>query len=65
MDNIIFLKYSLQPLVIKPSNYTSISFTCIASKQMDHASVSNIMSFYDEHIILSPHQHGFRSKRSC
>ena len=49
----------------KPSNYRPISLTCIASKIMEHILVSNIMSFFDEHNILSPYQHGFRSKHSC
>jgi len=48
-----------------PSNYRPISLTCIASKLMEHILVSNIMSFYDEHNILSQFQHGFRSKHSC
>jgi hypothetical protein len=32
---------------------------------MEHILVSNIMSHYDEHSILSPYQHGFRSQHSC
>jgi retron-type reverse transcriptase len=49
----------------KPNNYRPISLTCIASKLMEHILVSNIMSHYDEHGILSPYQHGFRSQHSC
>jgi hypothetical protein len=49
----------------KPSNYRPIFLTCIASKLMEHIIVSNIMSFYDKHDILSNFQHGFRSKHSC
>jgi hypothetical protein len=49
----------------KLSNYRPISITCIASKLMEHILVSNIMSFYDKHNILSPYQHGFRSKWNC
>jgi hypothetical protein len=32
---------------------------------MEHIIVSNIMSFYDKHDILSKFQHGFRSKLIC
>ena len=49
----------------KPSNYRPISLTCIASKLMEHIIVSNIMDYFDTHNILSPYQHGFRSKHSC
>ena len=49
----------------KPSNYRPISLTCIASKLLEHILVSNIMSYFDQHNILSPKQHGFRSKHSC
>ena len=49
----------------KPSNYRPISLTCIVSKLMEHIIVSNMMDFYDKNNILSPLQHGFRSKRSC
>ena len=49
----------------KPCNYRPISLTCIASKLMEHIIVSNLMSFFDKHELLSPFQHGFRSKRSC
>jgi hypothetical protein len=53
----------------KPCNYRPtckfISFTSISSKLMEHILVSNIMSFYDKHDILSHFQHGFRSKHSC
>ena len=49
----------------KPSNYRPISLTCIASKLMEHILVSNIMTHFDSNDILSPFQHGFRSKHSC
>ena len=49
----------------KPSNYRPISLTCIASKLLEHILVSNIMKYFDSHNILSPQQHGFRSKHSC
>ena len=38
----------------KASNYRSISFTCIASKLLEHILVSNIMShFYDNNLLAS------------
>ena len=46
-------------------NYRPISLTCIASKLFEHILVSNIMSYFDSQNILSPQQHGFRSKHSC
>ena len=49
----------------KPCNYRPISLTCIASKLIEHILVSNIMNRFDENNILSPFQHGFRSKHSC
>jgi len=49
----------------KPSNYRPISLTCIVSKLMEHIIVSNLMSHFDKHQLLSPFQHGFRSKHSC
>ncbi|XP_053402890.1 uncharacterized protein LOC128558090 [Mercenaria mercenaria] len=49
----------------KASNYRSISFTCIASKLMEHIMVSNIMHHLDSYNLLTPFQHGFRSKHSC
>jgi len=49
----------------KPSNYTLISLTWIASKLMEHIIVSNMMDYFDTHNILCPQQHGFRSKHSC
>ena len=49
----------------KPSNYRPISLTCISSKLIEHILVSNIMSHFDNNNLLSPFQHGFRSKHSC
>ena len=49
----------------KPSNYRPISLTCIASKLMEHIMVSNIMNHLDDNNLLTPFQHGFRSKHSC
>ena len=49
----------------KACNYRPISLTRIASKLLEHILVSNIMSHFDDNTLLSPHQHGFRSKHSC
>ena len=49
----------------KPSNYRPSSFTCIASKLMQHILVSNIMKHFDSNDLLSPFQQSFRSKHSC
>ena len=49
----------------KASNYRPISLTCIASKMMVHIITSNLMTHFDKHRLLTPLQHGFRSKRSC
>ena len=37
----------------------------LASKLLEHILVSNIMSHFDDNTLLSPYQHGFRSKHSC
>ena len=49
----------------KASKYRPISLTCIASKLMEHILVSNIMTHFDSNNLLTPFQHGFRSKHSC
>ena len=49
----------------KPENYRPISFTCILSKVLELIIVSSIMNHLDNHNLLYPLQHGFRSKLSC
>ena len=49
----------------KTSNYRPIPLTCITSKIMEHIIVTNIMTHFDSNNLLSPFQHGFRSKHSC
>ncbi|KAK3104735.1 hypothetical protein FSP39_008956 [Pinctada imbricata] len=47
------------------ANYRPVSLTAICSKVMEHILHSNIMDHLEENSILTPAQHGFRSKRSC
>ena len=48
-----------------PANYRNVSLTCIASKLMEHILFTHIRGHLDTHQILSPCNHGFRSKHSC
>ena len=48
-----------------PANYRPVSLTCIASKLMEHILCTHIRGHLDTHQILSPCNHGFRSKQSC
>ena len=48
-----------------PANYYPVSLTCIASKLMEHIICTHIRGHLDSHQILSPINHGFRSKQSC
>jgi hypothetical protein len=49
----------------KPQNYRPISFTCIASKLMEHIVTSHMMKYIEGNKMLHPQQHGFRAKLSC
>lgn len=46
----------------KPEN---ISLTCILRKSLEHIIVLSVMKHLDNHDLLYPLQHGFRSKFSC
>ena len=46
-----------------PCNYRPISFTCIASKVLEHIVHSHAMKHLDSNRILTDVQHGFRAKR--
>ena len=48
-----------------PANYRPVSLTCIASKLKEHILCTHIRGHLDTHQILSPCNHGFRSKHSC
>eukprot|EP00057_Strongylocentrotus_purpuratus_P009185 XP_011663659.1 PREDICTED: RNA-directed DNA polymerase from mobile element jockey-like [Strongylocentrotus purpuratus] len=48
-----------------PGNYRPVSLTSVICKIMESILRDHIMSFMDEKKILTDHQHGFRSGRSC
>ena len=48
-----------------PANYRPISLTCVCAKLLEHIICKQIMSHFLENKILTPVQHGFRSKHSC
>ena len=48
-----------------PANYRPISLTCVCAKLLEHIICKQIMSQFSENKILTPVQHGFRSKHSC
>ena len=47
------------------ANYRPVSLTCILSKLMEHTLCTHIRAHLDKHSVLSPFQHGFRSRHSC
>ena len=47
------------------ANYRPISLTCVCAKLLEHIICKQIMSHFSENKILTPVQHGFRSKHSC
>ena len=48
----------------EPLNYRPISLTSVPSKQMERILCKPLMSYLENHSILSPHQFGFRPGRS-
>jgi len=46
-------------------NYRPISLTAVTSKLLQHIISSSICRFLDDHNIITPRQHGFRSGHSC
>ena len=48
----------------EPSSYRPIALTCVCSKILEHIVYSQIMDHLDQHKILSPYQHGYRSGSS-
>ena len=49
----------------KPENYRPISLTSVTCKVLEHIVLSNVMTYLEDHNVLSDAQHGFRKKRSC
>ena len=48
-----------------PGNYRPVSLTSVVCKLMESIIRDQLMQFLDENNLLSEHQHGFRSGRSC
>ena len=48
-----------------PANYRPVSLTCIVCKLTEHVLCTHIRSHLDKHGILTPANHGFRSRHSC
>ena len=46
----------------KPSNYRPVSLTSITCKLLEHILYSNLITFFENHDILSNYQHGFRKR---
>jgi len=47
-----------------PSNYRPISLTCISCKVMERIIADSIMSFLNQHNLITKEQHGFLSRKS-
>ena len=50
---------------IDPSNYRPISLTSVPCKVMERIVKNSIIDHLEQNSLLSKHQHGFRSNRSC
>ena len=48
-----------------PANYRPVSLTCILCKLLEHVLCTHVRGHLDKHGILSPENHGFRSRHSC
>ena len=48
-----------------PANYRPVSLTCILCKLLEHVICTHIRGHLDKHGILTPANHGFRSRHSC
>ena len=47
------------------SNYRPVSLTCVCCKLLEHIICRQILNHLEQHNILTPLQHGFRSGHSC
>ena len=48
-----------------PENYRPVSLTCVSCKILEHIIVRHFRTHLERHGILTPFNHGFRSKFSC
>ena len=48
-----------------PASYRPVSLTCILCKLAEHIVCSNIMSYLEEHNVITDKQHAFRKYHSC
>jgi hypothetical protein len=48
-----------------PENYRPVSLTCVTCKLLEHIICTHIRGHMDMYGILSPFQHGFRTRHSC
>ena len=48
-----------------PENYRPVSLTCVSWKLFEHILCRHIRNHLDRHGILTPLNHGFRTKHSC
>ena len=48
-----------------PENYRPVSLTCVTCKLLEHILCTHIRGHLDRHGILTPANHGFRSRHSC
>ena len=50
---------------VDPHNYRPVSLTCVICKLLEKIIRSGITAHLESNNYLSPHQHGFRSNKSC
>ena len=48
-----------------PENYRPVSLTCVTCKLFEHVPCKHLRNHLDKYKILTPYNHGFRSKHSC
>ena len=48
-----------------PNNYRPVSLTSLVCRVMEKSIKDQIVKFLEENVKISPHQHGFRKKKSC
>ena len=48
-----------------PKNYRPVALTSLLIKVFEKVLRSHVVAFIEEHNLLNPNQHGFRTGRSC